>query len=149
MLFELLYIFTTGTSFKFLEPNTLYFSHWKLIPILVMVLQVPNHHKNWNATVPQFCRSLLLRPLMEVKASNPSKMSIHRPSYQTTGWFHSVSCVQNFKCVLVFCVVPAVRSVRFHSFFMVFNLLTPNVNYSSRTAPLTSKVAFYIFIQQI
>ena len=30
-----------------------------------------------------------------------------------------------------------------------FKLLTPNVNYSGRTAPLTSKVAFYIFIQQI
>jgi len=29
-----------------------------------------------------------------------------------------------------------------------FNLLTPNVNYSGRTAPLTSKVSFYIFIQQ-
>jgi len=29
------------------------------------------------------------------------------------------------------------------------NPLTPNVNYSGRTAPLTSKVAFYIFIQQI
>ena len=29
------------------------------------------------------------------------------------------------------------------------NLLTPNVNYSGRTAPLTSKVTFYIFIQQI
>jgi len=29
------------------------------------------------------------------------------------------------------------------------NLLTPNVNYSGRTAPLTSKVPFYIFIQQI
>ena len=29
------------------------------------------------------------------------------------------------------------------------NLLTPNVNYNGRTAPLTSKVAFYIFIQQI
>jgi len=29
------------------------------------------------------------------------------------------------------------------------NLLTPNVNYSGRTAPLTSKVAFYIFIQPI
>jgi len=27
--------------------------------------------------------------------------------------------------------------------------LTPNVNYSGRTAPLTSKVTFYIFIQQI
>jgi len=32
---------------------------------------------------------------------------------------------------------------------LVINLLTPNVNYSGRTAPLTSKVAFYIFIQQI
>ena len=31
----------------------------------------------------------------------------------------------------------------------LMNLLTPNVNYSGRTAPLTSKVAFYIFIQQI
>ena len=29
------------------------------------------------------------------------------------------------------------------------NLLKPNVNYSGRTVPLTSKVAFYIFIQQI
>jgi len=28
------------------------------------------------------------------------------------------------------------------------NLLTPNVNYSGRTAPLTSKVAFYIFIKR-
>jgi len=31
----------------------------------------------------------------------------------------------------------------------LLNLLTPNVNYSGRTAPLTSKFAFYIFIQQI
>jgi len=29
------------------------------------------------------------------------------------------------------------------------NLLMPNINYIGRTAPLTSKVAFYIFIQQI
>jgi len=29
------------------------------------------------------------------------------------------------------------------------NLLMPNVNYSGRTTLLTSKVAFYIFIQQI
>jgi len=32
---------------------------------------------------------------------------------------------------------------------VIINLLTPNVNYSGRTAPLTSKVAFHIFIQQI
>jgi len=31
----------------------------------------------------------------------------------------------------------------------LLNLLKPNVNYSGRTAPLTSKIAFYIFIQQI
>ena len=31
----------------------------------------------------------------------------------------------------------------------LFNLLTLNVNYSGHTAPLTSKVAFYILIQQI
>jgi len=37
------------------------------------------------------------------------------------------------------------RIIRHHD----INLLTPNVNYSGRTAPLTSKVAFYIFIQQI
>jgi len=33
--------------------------------------------------------------------------------------------------------------------YTIINLLTLNVNCSSRTAPLTSKVAFYIFIQQI
>ena len=33
--------------------------------------------------------------------------------------------------------------------YILLNFLTPNVNYSGRTAPLTSKVAFYIFIQQI
>ena len=31
----------------------------------------------------------------------------------------------------------------------IINLLTPNVNYNGRTAPLTHKVAFYIFIKQI
>ena len=31
----------------------------------------------------------------------------------------------------------------------MFNPLTPNDPYRGRTAPLTSKVAFYIFIQQI
>ena len=36
-----------------------------------------------------------------------------------------------------------------HRASVIINLLTPNVNYSGRTAPLTSKVAFHIFIQQI
>jgi len=31
----------------------------------------------------------------------------------------------------------------------IIELLTPNVNYSGRTAPLTSKFAFYIFLQQV
>jgi len=34
-------------------------------------------------------------------------------------------------------------------FANIIKLLAPNVNYSGRTAPLTSKVAFYLFIQQI
>jgi len=42
-----------------------------------------------------------------------------------------------------------VLHVKYLLFMSDFNLLTPNVNYSGRTAPLTSKVAFYIFIQQI
>jgi len=42
------------------------------------------------------------------------------------------------------------KTLFLHTFSgVVLNLLTPNVNYSGRTAPLTSKVAFYIFIQQI
>jgi len=28
----------------------------------------------------------------------------------------------------------------------LINLLTPNVNYSGRTAPLTSKITFYVII---
>jgi len=36
-----------------------------------------------------------------------------------------------------------------HRWRTEFNLLTPNANISGRTAPLTSKAAFYIFIQQI
>jgi len=39
--------------------------------------------------------------------------------------------------------LPMAQRIRF------INILTPNVNYSGRTAPLTSKVAFYVFIQQI
>ena len=31
----------------------------------------------------------------------------------------------------------------------IFNPLTPNDHYIGRTAPLSSKVAFYVFIQQI
>jgi len=47
------------------------------------------------------------------------------------------------KCILVHV------DTTFKEHAVYFNLLTPNVNYSGRTAPLTSKVAFYIFIQQI
>ena len=34
-------------------------------------------------------------------------------------------------------------------FKKVFKILTPNINYSVRTAPLNSKFPIYIFIQQI
>ena len=44
------------------------------------------------------------------------------------------------------------HTVTFHGVppvFVNFNPLTPNDPYRYRTAPLTSKVTFYIFIQQI
>jgi len=46
-------------------------------------------------------------------------------------------------------VMEATLSTSVVVFGSVLNLSTPNVNYSVRTAPLNSKVAFYIFIQQI
>jgi len=48
-------------------------------------------------------------------------------------------------CSLIF--RPSPQNLPFD--FIVVNLLTPNVNYSGFTAPLTSKVAFYIFIKKI
>ena len=39
--------------------------------------------------------------------------------------------------------------VHYVPYRVVFNPLTPNNYYSGHTAPLTSKVAFYVFIQQI
>jgi len=52
-----------------------------------------------------------------------------------------------FMNVLVIATVFYHEPVKPTLFFI--NLLSPNVNYSGRTAPLTSKVSFYIFIQQI
>jgi len=46
-------------------------------------------------------------------------------------------------------VTTCVNATFICELLVLFNLLTPNVNYSGRTAPLTSKVAFYIFMQQI
>ena len=46
-------------------------------------------------------------------------------------------------------VLTGRSSFRVWSIGGLLSLYTPNVNYSFRTAPLTSKVAFYIFIQQI
>jgi len=39
--------------------------------------------------------------------------------------------------------------IQFHNGLKDFNPLTPNKHYRGRTAPLTSKFGFYIFIQQM
>jgi len=56
--------------------------------------------------------------------------------------------------IVVTAVGLFIRTYNMHYFFYNYaedalKLSTPNVNYSVRTAPLTYKVAFYIFIQQI
>jgi hypothetical protein len=56
-------------------------------------------------------------------------------------------CTPNNVGVIHFILASLAKSVCFSS--TCVNLQTPNVNYTWRTAPLTSKVAFYIFIQQI
>ena len=55
-----------------------------------------------------------------------------------SNWFLS-NCVRVHTCV---CVNTQTCPIE-------INLLTPNANYSGRTASLTSKVAFCIFIKQI
>jgi len=57
-----------------------------------------------------------------------------------------VTVLRLFTHKLAVLTVPQRRGVLAQN---VFNLYMPNVSYSGRTAPLTSKVAFYIFIQQI
>jgi len=47
------------------------------------------------------------------------------------------------------CLEWKTANLPFRSQVRMFTPLTPNDPYSDRTAPLTSKVAFYIFIQQI
>ena len=47
------------------------------------------------------------------------------------------------------CNVAKTRVIWLHRVNAVLNCLTPNDPYSGHTTPLTSKVAFYIFIQQI
>jgi len=58
--------------------------------------------------------------------------------------------VQNFQIIIAEILINFEHLVRVSNWeTFSLNLLTPNVNYNGRTAPLTSKVAFYIFIQQI
>ena len=49
--------------------------------------------------------------------------------------------------LFTFCVQGVLKLKKFRP--LKVNPLTPNDHYRGRTAPLTSKVAFYIFIQQI
>ena len=63
----------------------------------------------------------------------------------------------NRKMPIIHCLYSIMRTVAsinglswfWGCFRYIFNPLTPNDPYRGRTAPLTSKVAFYIFIQQI
>ena len=66
---------------------------------------------------------------------------LEETSFRIVGWRLKYLTLQGMYIFVLYIPVNRLR----HN----VNLLTPNVNYSGRTATLTYKVAFYIFIQQI
>ena len=62
-------------------------------------------------------------------------------SFQHQSYGFEIIQQNSFLCCVIACLQ--------NRLLMSINLLTPNVNYSGRTALLTSRFAFYIFIQQI
>jgi len=67
------------------------------------------------------------------------KFKINYNLTRITGTLHEYRCT--------FMIIS--RSVLLRMGNVSVNPLTPNDHYSGRTAPLASKVAFYVFIQQI
>ena len=65
------------------------------------------------------------------------------------GDLKTVSGIVKFVYVIVYFYQIYVQFSGMPLIPLIFNLLTPNVNYCGRTAPLTSKVPFYIFIKKI
>ena len=84
------------------------------------------------------------------KNQNPTAKMELKPVYKQTDrcWEGKHNIALSWCC---FCYIKRNHSVTTYFVFAAsyFNLLTPNVNCSGRTVPLTSKVSFYIFIQQI
>ena len=69
--------------------------------------------------------------------------------YFKYGIYSPFFSLQNAVCIIILTyLVPVLFTFLYRGCAKV-NPLTPNGPYSWRTAPLTSKVAFYIFIQQI
>jgi len=66
---------------------------------------------------------------------------LHRLS--DPSWFRTVQQTHTNKDLITYAATQPLTTM------MYLNLLTLNINNSGRTAPLSSKVAFYIFIQQI
>ena len=80
-----------------------------------------------------------LPPSFSLKISEQCK---YRPRSMKSTW-------NTFQKVCQWTQHPAITDSRWEFNNQTINPLTPNDTYRGRTAPLTSKVAFYIFIQQI
>jgi len=83
----------------------------------------------------------------------PKHMTVHESllmpiSFVLTNSFSEISFTKTYTVTI--CVLPSTEAqICTRDILDFLNLLTPNVSYTGRTAPLTSKGAFYIFIQQI
>jgi len=75
----------------------------------------------------------------------------HVPVTDTANVYSPPFVVLRTKMSYIFYMVSEMycRTLSCRNIIQACNPSTPDVNYSGRTAPLTSKVAFYIFIQQI
>jgi len=121
---------------------------------------------------PQSSLFIILRVYSSCFGCQPHSSSGVRKTVTTTSGTGHIFCVQlppsnvaNLAVVTVLCTLDdgygwhpkhvewtfriIYRLLCVASRLTIINALTPNVNYSWRTAPLTSKFAFYIFIQQI
>jgi len=117
-------------------------------------------HITWNSVAEIYVTVMCLVYLLHIPKVLSSKLG-GETTYTLWGFVYLSIATPgelrwaNVECGVHLCVLwipfryaSCWQCIYVHSLALL-NRMTPNVNYSVRTAPLTSKFAFYIFIKQI